>query len=1056
MKSRRWGKGSVDSSTEHAPVARVAEGSRWRLLLIIALTFGPVAALSAADGAAVRVVEFDIPQQRADISLTQFAEQADMTLIFPFDITRRETANLLVGRYTIEAAVRKLLAGTLLEPRFDAQGGLMSIVKSEVKAEVGKMESERKSGIMALLATVFSASAGAQEMPAGADLIDEVVVTGSNIQRGGSAAISPVQVIGRENLLADGAKTVADLAINLPINSGSEFQNESGTLIGTAQFNLRGLGLGSTLTLVNGRRGGQSAVADGGGNQFFDINQLPISMIERVEFLTDGASAVYGSQAVAGVANIITRRNFEGIELSVDGQSSPGPEVNQLQVGFAFGSSGEGPTKVNVYGGYLHRNRAERTDFDFIVERVLGNGDPTKSLTLSAIGNPGAYRRAVTDPTTGALVGSGALVPDPNCEAGGGILVGASCRYDFADQVSVLPEEDRIQLFTEFSHDFSGRLSIYGEGSYSLNKVVRTQGPYLFLHGLMAGGTRMFIPASHPFNFFVDDGAGGIAYVDPQDWDNSIHEAVDLEFSGRPFGAEYNAGNGPDDREINLVYSRFVGGVTADITDVWSVDASYVYARSDRDESRPYNYIASVVNDSLLDGSWNPFGTRLSHPTLVSPKDGVSIAANSKEVLNSLHTLNVNSAEAVQQVAEVKLLGELGQLKGGPVGFAAGVQRRKETFEYTPDPLDASGLGDALDARIDGSQNVDAAFVEAILPVLNTLEVQAALRYEDYGDQVGSTIDPKLAFRWQATDSLGLRGSWGTSFQAPSVRQTSVSRQSQIIDDPASINPVTGQLECVNRGVTSIAVVVNQGSENLRPQSADSFSVGFIANLRNIDFTFDYWSFDYEDLITSDEGVQAVLNKDCADGVPDDPRVSRRADGTVLRVRSEFINTGAVKTDGADVSLGYALPASGWYDAMRVSLGATYINKFEVRNSSDSPVFDGAGSRNFTNQFRSMPQLRANLGLTWERGSHSASARIRYIDSYENDQTNPVSTVDSWTTVDGQYSFGFFARSSLTIGVKNLFDKEPPSLGDQIRPGYDNLVHDILQRTFYATYTQAF
>lgn len=1033
---------------------RVADGIQSLCLLLVLLSL--CSAISAEEVKLEHRFDFNIPRQAASSALIEFAEQADLTLVFPDELVRDKSTNSLVGRYTRQEGIDALLAGTGLTPRFSNEIVLSISVDDESAPKGEKMNTSQKAGI-AVLAATFSVGVAAQDGIDTGEAIEEIAVTGSNIQRSGFTAVSPVQVVDRASMLADGAKTMSDVAINLAINVGSEFQNESGSLIGTAQFNLRGLGLGSTLTLINGRRGGQSAVSDGGGNQFFDINQLPISMIERVDFLTDGASAVYGSQAVAGVANIVTRKGFEGFELMVDGQTSPGPEVDQVQLGFAFGASGDGPTKVNIYGGYLNRNRADRTDFDFINERVLGNGDPTASRTLSTIGSPGSFRRAVTAPVTGVISGTGASMPDPDCEAGGGILLGSFCRYSFADQVSVLPEETRIQLFTEATHEFSDRLSVYGEGSYSSNKISRTQGPFLFRHGLLSNGNRMLIPADHPFNFFVDDGAGGMTYIDPANWDNSIHQAVDLEFRGRPFGAEFNGGNGPDDREIDLAYLRFLGGATADISDTWSIEASYMFARSDRDESRPYNYIASVVNNRLLDGSWNPFGTRLANPGLVSPKDGVSLAANPDEVSNSLHTLNFNSARAEQEVAEVKFIGEFGEMAGGNIGLAAGLQYRNETFGYVPDPLDASGLGNALDSRIDGDQDVDAAFVEVILPVLETLEVQAALRYEDYGKQAGDTTDPKLAVRWQATESFGVRGSWGTSFQSPSVRQTSISRQSQIIDDPASINPVTGLLECVDRDVTSIAVVVNQGDENLKPQSADSFTVGFVAELSRMNVSLDYWSFDYEDLITSDEGAQAILANDCSDGVPDDPRVSRRADGTVLGITSEFINTGSVKTDGADISLDYEMDASGWFDAMRFSFGATYINKFDVKTNSNSASFDGAGSRNFTNQFRSMPEWRGNLGVTWERGSHMVSAQFRYIDSYKNDQPNPESTIGSWTTVDGQYLIRLFDdRSQLSIGVKNLFDEDPPSLGDQVRPGYDNLIHNVLGRMIYATYSQSF
>ena len=364
--------------------------------------------------------------------------------------------------------------------------------------------------------------------------IEEVVVTGSNIQRSGYTAISPVQVKNRDEMLAEGAKTITDFAINLPVNVGSEFQTESGDLIGTAQFNLRGLGLGSTLTLINGRRGGISTVADGGGNQFFDINQLPMSMIERVEFLTDGASAVYGSQAVAGVANIITRKNFEGLEFTIDGQSSDGPGIDQHQIGFAFGSSAEGPTKVNIYGGYTKSNRADRSDFDFINERVLGNGVPSASRTLSAFGAPGTYRAVNATGTAG----TGGNFPDPDCEAAGGILKAPFCRFSFADQVSVIPAQSRVQFFSEATHEISDTVTAFVESSYSANKISRTLGPYLFKHGTLKSG-RMFIPGSHPFNFFVNDGSG-LEYVGPENWNNAIHTGADLELRGRPFGEEYN------------------------------------------------------------------------------------------------------------------------------------------------------------------------------------------------------------------------------------------------------------------------------------------------------------------------------------------------------------------------------------------------------------------------------------------------------------------------------------------------------------------------------------
>ena len=1016
----------------------------FRLFLLPMLVLCSSTTLSASERVNESVIDFHIPQQALSSALIEFAEQADLTLIFPDQLVQGKWSKSVSGLSTPRRAINEMLVGTGLEPDFSRH----NFHTIKILREGEGMKSKNKIGLFGAFAAAFAGSTMVQGQEKSGASIDEILVTGSNIQRSGFEAISPVQVMNRDEMLAEGAKTITDFAINLPVNVGSEFQTESGSLIGTAQFNLRGLGLGSTLTLINGRRGGISAVADGGGNQFFDINQLPMSMIERVDFLTDGASAVYGSQAVAGVANIVTRTNFEGFEFTVDTQSSGGPGIDQHQIGFAFGSSGDGATKVNVYGGYTTRNRADRSDFDFINERVLGNGDPTASKTLSAFGSPGTYR-AVNDLGT---AGTGSNYPDPDCEAAGGILKAPFCRFSFADQVSVIPEESRIQLFSEATHEFNNNLTAFVETSYSSNKISRTLGPYLFKHGTLASG-RMFIPGDHPFNFFVNDSDGGIEYIGPSNWDNSIHQGADLELRGRPFGDEYNGGRGPADLEIDLSYIRMLGGITADLSDQWSVEASYMFARSDRDQTRPFNYIASVVNSRLLDGSWNPFGTRLANPTLVSPKDGVSVAANSDDVSDSLYTLNVNASTADQEVLEVKFVGEVGALPGGSIGVAAGIQHRSESFSYSPDPLDVSGLGNGKDAPIAGGQDVDAVFVEAMLPVSDSIEVQAAVRYEDYGTV--DTTDPKLAVRWQATENFGVRGSWGTSFQAPSVRQMSVSSQSSIIDDPASLNPVTGELECVNRDVTNIAIVTTQGGDSLKPQSADSLTFGFVMDWKGADISLDYWSFDYDDLITSDEGAQAILQNDCNDGTADDPRVSRRADGTVAEITSEFINTGSVKTDGMDLSVAYTIDSSSYFDAINFNLGATYVNKFEVKTDSDSAKFDGAGSRNFTNQFRSMPKLRGNLGVTFEKGVHTLSTQLRYIDGYENDQSD--TQIDSLVTLDGQYSMRLFEdRTQFSMGFKNLLDEEPPTLGENVRPGYDNVIHNVLGRTLYMSLTQSF
>lgn len=882
--------------------------------------------------------------------------------------------------------------------------------------------------------------------------VETVVVTGSLLQRSQYAEKSPVQILSREDLESFSPDTFNDIAKNLPISGGAEFQNETGNLIGMSQLNIRGLGLGSSLVLINGRRGGISTVADGGGNQFFDINQLPLAMVERIDVLTDGASATYGSQAVAGVANIITRKGFEGLELSAKYSDA----VNESEVvNLAMGTKSD-RSVFNLYATYRHNTRVDRTDLDWLLKRLHHTGDLTDSVLTSATGAPGSYQRALFDPATGTYAppraGTGAnTVADPNCNGAGGVLVGTRCRFDFSDQTSIVPEERRFQVFAEGGYEASERVELFYEASFSRNRINRTITPSLFEQGLAAGN--ILIPASHPFNFFVADAANPnrLVYIDPANWNPAIHQAVDVSAIARPLGSYFK----DQDREIDIDYWRGVGGFKVDLTERWNANFSYMHASSKRTDDRPYEFVKQNVNQAALDGSWNPFGTALTHPTLVSPKDGVSVAANSDELLRSLWRTARDEAETTQTVYDLVVGGEAFDLFGNPVGLAVGAQYREESLSSFIDALTSSGSG-ALQSTITaepvrGSDEVTSYFAEAVMPFGKDVELQLALRHESFSGGIDTT-DPKIAARWQAADWVAVRGSFGTSFQAPSVRQKSTSTETAFIQDPASINPTTGALECVDRGVANNTVVRVVGSEDLQPQEAESYSLGLIFQpIGGMDVSFDYWRFDYTDLITPDEGPQAIVENDCADGVPNDPRVFRDAGGQLRTVNSFFINAGSVLTDGIDMTASYELP---WrrFGEFSVGMNATWIREFEVQLDENSPSFDARGNRNFTNPFRSTPVWRANTSLDWNSGSHNVNLTLRYIDSYDNDQGN--TTIASWTTLDAQYALtlpAFFAKeTTLTIGANNLFDRDPPSLGDRVRPGYDDVVHDVRGRIAYA------
>ena len=370
------------------------------------------------------------------------------------------------------------------------------------------------------------------------EALEEILVTGSYIRRTSFDGTKPVQVIDQQTIERIGASQPVDVLKELTVNSGSQFYNETNNRAGTAMFNVRNLGLGSTLTLINGKRGGIAPVADDTGTDYLDINQFPITMIERIEVLTDGASALYGSQAVAGVANIITRKGFEGFELSGSYSQS---EIEQQDIGFAAGAQfGQGG--FNIYASWYEQNEAFRSDFDWLNERL--NPSPRESRFLSSTGSPGTYRGATLNAAGNAVPTGGNRVPDPDCEAAGGVLRSpgdSRCRYLFVDQVAIISAEERVQVFNEFEWEFSDRLRYYAEASYSNNIVKRPSCGATFNTGSAAGGG-FTVPASHPFNFFVADPANSadILYVGPDAWDNSIHTATDLQVTARPLGREVN------------------------------------------------------------------------------------------------------------------------------------------------------------------------------------------------------------------------------------------------------------------------------------------------------------------------------------------------------------------------------------------------------------------------------------------------------------------------------------------------------------------------------------
>lgn len=1016
-------------------------------------------------------IEFSVPAQRADKALTAFARQAGITLVFRFESAWRKQANAVVGRYTLAEGLEILLRGTGLQGSVESGVRLVIRAGDPVTTKTTPEDNAVKTtraGIWGAIAALLAgaSAASAQETPS-TDL-QEIVITGSNIKRNEYKDRAPVQVFGADSTELNIATTINDFVGNLPANTGSMLSNvgtKNPNLIGAANFNLRNLGAGSTLVLINGRRAGKSPLADPLGNQFFDLNTLPVSMIRRMDIQTDGASAIYGSEAVAGVVNIVTKLGFEGVELSA--QSDFGVS-DSLGFDLAVGAKGE-KGAIAVYGSHYESDKTFNTDFDFLVNRLIDrngdgkvdtttNGEPVLSRFLSTSGAPDEYRRLANG------VATGTAVIDPDCEAAKGYVVGTNCLYDFAEQSGPIAGEKRDIGFAEFRYDLgenvlgSDSLGVFGELGITRNTANRAAGPLNAPAGPFAG--KYVIPANHPFNYFVLNGTG-IRWA-PGCFDSVVGNeggacvpvAITTKDQLRPLGQSVSGRFAPEDSTFTNDADRYLLGLNAAFGN-WNLD---LWAQRHSQESVravPGNFVVSKLQAALNAGILNPFGSSEATPSAVSLKNPAIKAGNNYDQLKEYGALVsfIYTRKATQNTYDVLLSnGTLFELPGGSAGIALGFQRRNETFRFDPNPNTDDPTADPI---IIGDTAVNSVFAEAVLPVSEKLEVQTAVRYEDHGSVVGETIDPKIAARFDATPWLALRGSYGTSFQAPSSNQ-----QGGIVNSGAvNYRTVAGTATCGGAELSSFIVAqVGQPIGSLKPQSAKNLNFGFVVQADSFDTSLDYWRYDYTDLIVNTQNAQAVLDSSCAgvaNGSPPKPSafIERAANGQPTKIILALQNANKAVTDGFDLALNYRTDVGAAKLGARLTL--TYVNTFEFTTGTVRSEL--AGKRNFlSGSFGSLPRLRGNLTGTFDRGAHSAFAVIRYSSAYTNDDPVVVATVPrikEFVTVDAQYSYSLEELLDrdirITLAAKNVFDKDPPDVGDN-RPGFDEQVHTPRGRVVHA------
>ena len=937
--------------------------------------------------------------------------------------------------------------------------------------------------------------------------IEEIVVTGSFIKRSTADSPTPLSVVTRADIEDIGAVTISDVVNTLTFNSGSTNVTNAfsggDSSTGETNINLRNLGLGSTLVLVNGHRV-VAADNDAVGNAFVNTSViLPTIALERVEIVKDGASALYGSEAVAGVVNFITRDKFEGLDVSASfGSDFITNDQDDLTVGAIWGVQGD-------RGGFVASVEVLDRDPLTINDRDADFG----GTGISSFGQPGSF--AFTN-----SLAFGASFADPECGvAPSSTLLGSPagagpglCLYDFGPFFSLVGEEQRILTHASSHYDLSESIEFYADVAFSATEFERGNSlfPNLNINPVAIGNPGL-----------QDAIARGA--IDPADIVGPDEAAV--FFRGRVLGGTPDTAFSERPIDTRTLTSRdqfrIVAGFKGDLPflgDTWTYDASFT--RSERfTQSRNTDSLTDEVgialqgfggflcnpndpDESAGSGNagtgncffFNPFASSLIQPD-GTPQTNPALQ-NSPELIDFVVGEIRTTTDATQSVFDFVASGDIAQLPSGPLGLAIGFQWRKDAVDFNADNDSNEGNFAFVSLVNDfrGDETAAAAFFELAVPITESIDLQLARRFEDFEALGRNSFDPKASVLWRATEDLTFRGSTGTSFRAPSLLQR-FGTQTSLLN---TADPFSG-------ATLAFRPQISQGNENLSPEESFAWNIGFSyapteGPLAGLSVDFDYYDFDYDDLITVSspgELIQADVAGRCpsgvnipgsagfdpalptcgvvaVNGVPqifNDPAgngglpdvVVRDAFGNFLSVQPPFQNAQGLETSGIDLSIGYTFDVDS-IGTFRTQVNGSWTNDYEI-TLANGDVVDGVGSRNFENSVgRPLPEFRINASLGWQSNRHSAVVFARYIDSYIDDQAAPSGLrrdrdandirINSFTTFDAQYSYSFptlrDGTSTITLGGKNLGNRTPPQVN--VDGGFDPFTHDPRGSLWYLRY----
>ncbi|WP_350433050.1 TonB-dependent receptor [Shewanella sp. H8] len=830
--------------------------------------------------------------------------------------------------------------------------------------------------------------------------VERIEVTGSRIKRADMETASPVSVIDASAIISSGATSIDDILQQMTSTGGAmtnaAVNNGSG---GDASINLRGLGSNRTLVLVNGRR----MIASGtGAASTVDLNTIPVSIIQRVEILKDGASAIYGTDAIAGVVNIILKRDFDGFEMNVQTGMSGQGDADETSLDFTMGNTfDKGNVVINAQ--YTNRGDASQADRDFSDCPISEKGDPG-SIELYCGGSSYSEGGHIWGETA-SLSGLGGEYHEFTDED----------KYNYAKDSYLSTPMERINLSFSGSYELSDSILFFSEAMYSKRWSSQQMAP----QPIWNSDVWTYEPES----------AGGFMTDDLLPW---IAAGEEVSYGRRMVES------GTRDFSQNVDTVRIVLGLEGEFDNGWTWDASYNKGKNDSVDTLANLHNLGSISDAVLEGTFDPF--------LQSSWEGDSIEPY-------IYT-EVNSGGSELDIFAATLSGDIVDLPAGVLGFAAGIEHREESAYYTPDSLTAQGL--ANDPRVEataGSFQVDEVYAELAIPLLSDLpfaqqvDLSAAMRYFDY-NTFGDDTTWKLGLTWRMTDDLMFRGGLSTAFRAPTVNEL-YGGASPSFD--YIVHPATDQDQ---------AEVTVGGNDLLTPEEADITTLGFVYSpsfVEGLSLTVDYYDIEISNTITAVDS-NYVANQ-CMDAngakINADTALCQAAnieiDGSGrISFDNGLQNIGETNTSGYDINIAYVFDAAGL--SWKANLDTTLLSEYEEFDQ-DGTAVDYRGF--ITGNAGSFAKIKTNLDLTASGDDWSATYEVRYIDGMDSFacEDDPSAcyapSVDSIVYHDLSGSYDLTETVRLSGGVNNIFDKEPPYYTGNLDSNTDPYTYDVLGRYFF-------